>query len=302
MGNYPLVSICLITYNHEKYIKQSVDSILSQQMDFEYELLIADDASTDHTPQILLENYSHIKNVRLILRDKNSDGKNAYLIFQEAKGKYIYACEGDDYWVGRDGLQTLLDWLTNHEQYVGVCGRRVTLSEKTGLMQILYDKKSNNKDIGLDDFLNNRIAYDGCAVLYKNIYDDGLFDYRYFRACKRVGDLTISLYILLHGKLFQLDKIVGVYRSDRIKGSGSYNEITSQKEKFEEHLELIANLPKLIPRKLDYSEKRRVYVGWYVSSFSSTYDLLKQIPYIQRKVGIKMALSCVKNWIKNIRS
>ena len=166
MSTEPLVSICLITFNHEKYIKQAVDSILEQKMDFPYELLIADDASTDRTRQILQENYSHTKNVRLILRERNSDGKNAYLTFQEAKGKYIYACEGDDYWIGQDGLQVLLDWLISHEQYIGVCGRRITLSEKTGFMQKLYDRESDNKEICLDDFLNNRISYDGCAVLY----------------------------------------------------------------------------------------------------------------------------------------
>ena len=100
----PMVSICLITYNHEKYIKQAVDSILNQQVEFTYELLIADDASTDRTQQILLENYSDVEYVRLILRKKNSEGRNGYLTFQEAKGKYIYYCEGDDYWIDRKSV------------------------------------------------------------------------------------------------------------------------------------------------------------------------------------------------------
>ena len=209
-----MVSICLITYNHEKYIKQAVDSILNQQVEFTYELLIADDASTDRTQQILLENYSDVEYVRLILRKKNSEGRNGYLTFQEAKGKYIYYCEGDDYWIGIDGLQTLTNYLEGHEEYIAVAGRRITLSEKTGLMTKNYDLNWNNKEITLGDFINNKGIFDFCALLFKNFYQDGKWDYRSYLVSRKVGDLTQVLYVLLHGNVFQMDKIVGVYRAD----------------------------------------------------------------------------------------
>ena len=298
----PLVSICLITYNHEKYIKQAVDSILAQRMNFSYELLIADDASTDHTQKILLENYSNIENIRLILRQKNSDVINGFLTLKAARGKYIYNCEGDDYWIGLDGLQTLVDWLENHEEYIGVCGRRITLSEKTGLKSLLYDKNTNNKEIKLDDFLNNRAIFDMCTILYKNFYHDRQYDYRFYLASRRVGDLTLMFYVLLHGNVFQLDKIVGVYRADRIKGASSYNATTNSRQIFEDHMELISNLPNLIYEKLDYSKLRKRYVVWYVNSCISTYELLKQIPFmLYHKVTLKTALSCIKDRIKVIR-
>lgn len=297
----PLVSICLITYNHEKYIQQAVDTILERHMDFSYELLIADDASTDQTQQILREKYKNVEYIRLILRKKNSEGKNIYLVFQQAKGKYIYYCEGDDYWIGRDGLQTLVDWLEKHEKYIGVCGRRVTLSEKTGLMSISYDKKTDNCEIQLNDFLNSKATFDCCALLFKNFYQDKKYDYRHYLACRRVGDLTLMTYVLLHGKVFQIDKLVGVYRSDRVKGAGSYNEITTPRRMFEDHIEIIEYLPNLIHEKLDYYKLVKRYAMWYVNSFVSTYELLKQIPYIQSKVGIRMTLGCIKDRIKAIR-
>ncbi len=298
----PLVTICLITYNHEKYIKQAVDSILDQQMDFQYELLIADDASTDHTQQILIENYSNIEGVRLILREKNSEGKNGYLTRREARGKYIYTCEGDDYWIGQDGLQTLVNWLEKHEEYAGVCGRRVTLSEKTGFMSITYDKKTNDKDICLDEFLNNEKIFDLCASLYRNFYHDGKYDYRHYLACKRVGDLTTVLYILLHGKVYQLDKIVGVYRTDRLSNAGAYNTTTSPRRMFEEHIELISNLPKLIVEKLDYSKKKGMYADWYIASLPTTYEFIRQFPYLLKRVGVKKTVNCLKKWIKDIKN
>lgn len=296
----PLVSICLITYNHEKYIRQAVDSILNQNMNFSYELLIVDDASTDHTQQILKENYSEIENVKLILWEKNSEGTNGYLVLQEARGKYIYYCEGDDFWIGQDGLQTLVDWLEAHEEYVGVCGRRITLSERTGFMFTSYDKSRDNKGITLDDFLMNRATFDFCTLLYRNFYHDGRCDYRTYLASRRVGDLTSMIYVLLHGKVFQLDKIVGVYRADRIKSAASYNNTTTPRRMFEEHMELISNLPNLIYEKLDYSTKKSVYVGWYTSSFSSTYEYIQQIPYLWKKVGLRMTIEYLKKWILSI--
>lgn len=298
----PLVSICLITYNHEKYIKQAVDSILAQHMDFPYEVLIADDASTDNTQKILTENYSDIEHVKLILWSKNNQGKNAYLAIQEAKGKYIYYCEGDDYWIGEDGLQTLVDWLEAHRDYIGVCGRRITLSEKTGIFNVSYDKRTSNQVIQLNDILENEIVFDMCATLHRNFYHDDMCDYRSYLACRTVGDLTNMLYILLHGNVFQLDKLVGVYRADRIKGASSYNSLSSPKKVFEDHMELISNLPNLIHVKLNYSKLKKRYGMWYANSCVSVYEMIKQIPYMKKKVGIRITLSCVKDRIKAIRS
>ena len=87
-----------------------------------------------------------------------------------------------------------------------------------------------------------------CTILYKNFYHDRQYDYRFYLASRRVGDLTLMFYVLLHGNVFQLDKIVGVYRADRIKGASSYNATTNSRQIFEDHMELISNLPNLFMR------------------------------------------------------
>ncbi|MBD5509235.1 MAG: glycosyltransferase family 2 protein [Lachnospiraceae bacterium] len=289
----PLVSICVITYNHEKYIKQAVDSILSQKMSFTYEVLIADDASTDHTQQILRDNYSNIENVRLILREKNV-GINGYMTYQEARGKYIYLCEGDDYCVGEDSIQTLVEWLECHEDYAGVCGRRITLSERTGLMTISYNTSQNNTEICLNDVLSGKAVIDMCAILYRNFYSDGKYDYRYYLASRKVSDITREIYVLLHGNIFQLGKIIGVYRSDRIRSASSYNVTNTRKMIFEEYTGLLVKLEELIGMKLEYKEIKKRYTSWYDNSLPSMYEFLKQIPYIQKRVGIAVTMDFIK--------
>lgn len=88
-------------------------------------------------------------------------------------------------------------------------------------MYTTYDKNTDNKEICLNDFLQNIATFDTRAILYRYFYHDGKYDYRFYLA-SRVGDLTTMIYIMLHGKVFQVNKIVGVYRADRIKGASSY--------------------------------------------------------------------------------
>ncbi len=296
----PLVSICIITYNHEKYIKQTVDSIISQKKNFSYEILIADDSSTDQTQQILIENYSNVKNIRLILRQQNI-GINGYMTYQEARGKYIYLCEGDDYCVGEDSIQTLVDWLECHEEYAGVCGRRITLSERTGLMTISYDAKTDNTDICLNELIENSVLFDMCAILYRNFYSDGVYDYRYYLASKKISDITRAIYVLLHGKVFQLSLIIGVYRTDRIRNVSSYNVNNSSAMIFKEYTESLKKLQNLIGFKLNCKGLKRYYTFEYVNTLVSTYEVLKQLPYIRRMVGVGITMEVIKRRLLNNR-
>lgn len=107
------VSVCCITYNHEKYIRQCLDGFLSQKASFRYEILIHDDASTDNTASIIREyekRYPGI--VRGIFHTENQYSKGVWperFPFLAAKGKYIAMCEGDDYWTDPQKLQKQYD-------------------------------------------------------------------------------------------------------------------------------------------------------------------------------------------------
>jgi glycosyltransferase involved in cell wall biosynthesis len=122
MKNYkPLVSVCCITYNHAKYIKECLDGFLMQKVDFDVEFLIHDDASTDNTQQIIKELVGDDSRFKLILRETNikSTGVAVFpLLYQQAQGKYIALCEGDDYWTDPLKLQKQVDFLEANEEYV----------------------------------------------------------------------------------------------------------------------------------------------------------------------------------------
>ncbi|NMS18988.1 glycosyltransferase, partial [Vibrio parahaemolyticus] len=109
------VSVICTCYNHEKYIEQTLLSILNQTVDFEYELLIHDDCSPDNSRKIIdrvFNEYSGKCQIKRIYPEENiySKGSSAVLfnMLPHVDGEYIAFCEGDDYWVDDNKLQKQL--------------------------------------------------------------------------------------------------------------------------------------------------------------------------------------------------
>jgi len=119
--NKPLVSICCLTYNHATFIVQAMDSFLMQRTIFPIEIIIHDDASTDNTADIIREYAVKDKRIITILQTENqySKGINPAVkyLFPIARGKYIAACEGDDYWTDPFKLQKQVDFLEANPDY-----------------------------------------------------------------------------------------------------------------------------------------------------------------------------------------
>lgn len=294
-----MISVCMPTYNHEKYIKQAVDSVLCQKTNFRFELIVGDDASLDRTAQILYDNYSDNMCVKLVLRKNNLRLKNAYLLRKRAKGKYIMMYDGDDYLHGDNVLQYLFDCLESHPDYAGVAARRIAESERTGSRRNIIGKDACDCKITIDDFMQGR-NFDLCATLYRNFYSDNRYEYRNYLMSSFAGDLATISYIMLHGPVYQTDKIIGVYRTDRVKGAYSYNSIRSAKQISFEYIEFSKKLEKVLPR-ISYDEWKYKYAYAYLSTVMTPYCLVKELPYIVEKIGIKLTLRCVKSWIGSYR-
>lgn len=146
MKETPLVSVCCITYNQEKYVAQTIESILMQKINFPIEVIIHDDASTDKTGEIVKE-YTQ-KYPELIIPifqkenqyyKKNKGTNLTRFILPLTSGKYLAICEGDDYWINPLKLQIQVDFLENHPEYNFSVGRVDVLVEKTGTIKRMKD-------------------------------------------------------------------------------------------------------------------------------------------------------------------
>lgn len=113
------VSIICSVFNHGKYIRRCLEGFVSQKTDFNYEVLIHDDASTDNSAQVIREfeeKYPEI--IKPIYQTENQFSKkipiNITYQFPRVKGKYIAICEGDDYWIDEYKLQKQVDYMDAH--------------------------------------------------------------------------------------------------------------------------------------------------------------------------------------------
>ena len=132
MGNTPvMVSVLCTTYNQESYIRKCLESLVGQETDFAYEILVHDDASTDRTADIIREfENAYPDKIRPIYQTVNqySQGINIIdtILTPQAKGRYIAICEGDDYWTDPYKLQKQFDALEAHPE-VDMCAHGAVL-------------------------------------------------------------------------------------------------------------------------------------------------------------------------------
>ena len=145
--NKPLVSVCMITYNHEKYIAEAIQGVLMQKTDFEIEFIIANDASTDNTHTLITEFAIDKKNITInyINHSVNSGMMSNFVsALQQCSGKYIALCEGDDYWTDPLKLQKQVDFMEANPEYAMIfTNGKVVYTNENNDSHLIY---SNSKD------------------------------------------------------------------------------------------------------------------------------------------------------------
>lgn len=162
VSSRPLVSICVQTYKHVNYIEQCLESILEQKTNFEYEILLGEDNSSDGTREICIEYAKkHPNKIRLFLHhDQNkisvnsirTGNFNAFYNFFQATGKFIAFCEGDDFWTDPEKLQIQTDFLLKNSDY-SLCFHR--FKEK---FPCDYPVNNPTLDQPLQDISSQRLA------------------------------------------------------------------------------------------------------------------------------------------------
>jgi glycosyltransferase involved in cell wall biosynthesis len=168
----PLVSVLIISYNHEKYIRQAIEGCLMQQTSFPYEIIIHDDASTDSSAKIIQEYADKYPELIIpILQKENQYSKGvriiATLLIPVARGKYIALCEGDDYWTNPQKLERQVDFLEKHSEFSGSAHQSLVLKEK--IQKIFKQKVKPN--LCLNDLLSGRVFHTASFLFRKKLYE-----------------------------------------------------------------------------------------------------------------------------------
>lgn len=217
--NLPLVSVCVQTYNHEKYIAQCLDSILAQKTNFDFEIIVGEDESSDSTRDICIKYQNkHPKKIKLFLRKRTDviyiHGKptGRYNFIQNLKssqGKYIALCPGDDFWTDPFKLQKQVDFLESNESYV-LCGTNAQYRyENNTTSQELVHQKNIMMNYTFSNFKTSNHLITA-TVMFKNMNFD--FPVEFHKA--PFGDWFLYAFLLKKslGKAIELDINTAAYR------------------------------------------------------------------------------------------
>ena len=217
MKDAPKVSVICVTYNHEKYIRQALDSILMQKTSFDFEVLIGEDCSTDSTRQILQEyEAAHPDIFKMYYREKNLGATaNEYELMMAAKGDYIAALELDDVWTDENKLEKQFDFLESHPEYIGVA-HDFDIIDKTGAVIDNDDNKAIKEYLGkpftLNDFLTKGFVFQTGTHFYRNIFKDGKDYSIIYKADRLIRDKTVLSLLLDRGNFYILPDTMSAYR------------------------------------------------------------------------------------------
>lgn len=207
----PVVSICMITYNHEKYIAQAIESILMQKTNFGIELVIGNDASTDSTHKICLKYKNQYPDIIKLFSPEKNIGMMPNLIntFANSTGKYIAMCEGDDYWSDIYKLQKQVDYLEQNPSFVGCYHNTEERYEGDySKASYLYSTLKSSKQITFND-LTEMNYIPTCSSVFKNLNVDELPNW-YLN--QKLGDWTLHLINSLKGNYGYIPQVMAVHR------------------------------------------------------------------------------------------
>lgn len=267
MGNKK-VSVVIATYNQEKYVRHTLESVVSQKTNFEFEAIVGDDCSTDGTAAIVrefAEKYPEI--IVPVIREKNLGMVgNTTDLTSRVKGDYIAFIEGDDYWIDEYKLQKQADFLDSHEDYVacfGLCQivdenevRQPDREQYSGFMKEAgdYTVKDFESYLLPGQTATSMYRKAGYVKLQEKIFNAKI-DPRY------LIDRTQVLCMLSVGKMYNMGEYLAAYRFVLAAGSGSWSSKNDYYSKenvinYLEGMRVMESVAAALDMKLDFDERR----------------------------------------------
>jgi glycosyltransferase involved in cell wall biosynthesis len=210
--NPPKVSVLIVTYNHERYLRAALESALAQQTSFDVEVVVGEDCSTDGTRGIIEEFRAKPgRTLRALYRPANLGlAQNLRLTWEACRGQYIAILEGDDYWTDPQKLQRQADALDAHADWA-LCFHRVEVIEDGSpprLKTLEPAEDSFPDETSLDDLLRRNFI-SNVSVMYRRGLIEGIPDS--FAGLVQ-QDFALHALHALRGKIGYLSETMAVWR------------------------------------------------------------------------------------------
>lgn len=217
-----MLSIYVPVYNHEKYIVETLDSILMQKTEYRYEVLVGEDCSTDNTRQVL-EAYekTHPGKLTVFYRKRNmhkDEIRNSTDLRLRCRGKYIIGIEGDDFWTDPLKIQKQIDFLEKHPEYVAVCHNCTVVGKDSLPLDETYPE-CKDYEYTLEHFVSEIMPGQLGTLMYRNPNFDSEIDEELMYKNLIPGDRLIYFTLAVYGKIYCMQESMSAYRHIKTEGS-----------------------------------------------------------------------------------
>lgn len=264
-----MVAVEMITYNHQDYIKQAIESVLMQKTNFRYKIIICEDCSTDNTAKICQRYKDRFPDkIDLHLSKKNLGVElNSEKLHNESfssGAKYIACLEGDDYWTDTNKLQNQVDFLEANTDYAISFHRVYELVQGKSRVISTLNTSEQEETYTVEDLAKENFIHTP-SVVFRN----GLINLPEWFYDSPVGDYPIHMLNARHGKIKYFPQPMAVYR----RHSGGIWSLQIRKTQFQKWIKVLDFLltedftP--VVKDLLLNQKKKIYTNYLQNIFDS---------------------------------
>lgn len=208
------LSVCCICYNHSRYLRKALESVINQKVSFKMEVIIGDDCSTDNSQAIIreyAEKFPHL--IKTIFQPVNTKGSRSFKdVYDLAVGKYMIVLETDDFWTDCNKLQKQVDYLDSHDKCIAVAHRCLVVDDD-GLPQNIEYPSIKGGKYEYHHFQKGLLPGQTTTIMYKNPkYMENLDLSLWLNPVGGPGDLKKMFCYMTGGDIVTLPYIMSAYR------------------------------------------------------------------------------------------
>lgn len=216
-----ILSVCVRTYNQERFIAQALDCILMQKTSFPFEIIVSDDGSKDKTQEVLRDYHQRYPDrFRLLLGESNQGGpKNLRKVIEASQAKYITCLDGDDYYTDCYKLQKQVEFLEANDRYVACFHNVMNVYESTGARS-LFLPLDFPSEVTAEDVISKRwfmpihsVMMRRELVSFPTWYEEIVND-----------DYVVNLSVVMHGPYYYMPDVMAAYRHHDANVSIGYSD------------------------------------------------------------------------------
>ena len=253
------MTVVLSTFNQATYIRQAIESVLMQKTNFSFEILVADDCSSDGTQGIILEYEKEYPDLihHYFTPENLGDCKKFTNCIDKGllRGDYLAHLEGDDYWIRDDRLQILADFLDSHPTYSRVSHRTLIVDENG--LEKGYDMPLAmcNRTFTIKNFLAGE-QYSSVDSMYRNYYRNaGCKYHELLLASRNLSDFQGMFITQEYGPVYILADCFSAYRSRTAQGEFNYNSLMSAERRSIDKINVVRAVETFYAGKYDLTPR-----------------------------------------------